>query len=352
MRGRRLQIDWQEDEQTLYNLYKKEKDAQRRTRLHALWLLRKGHSLREAARIVGVHYRTLQDWVAWYRLGGLDEVLRRRHGGHGGRKSRLTPQEEARLKELAYQGEIRTIWDGVIWAKEMCGVPYTYWGMRWVFARLNLRKKVPRPIATQASVEAQEEWKRGGLAAELRQVGAVCVSGIAWGDEMRVGLIGQVRRVWAPRGVKVRQRVERQYEWAYLNLAVNGLEGKLYWCWTPNMKQEATVEVVKEWREKGISVLIWDRAPSHRARQVREVGVRLIEQPSYAPELNPSERVFEEIRRRVEGEVYGDIEKKKAVIEREMQRLAADPERVKSLAGWAWIREAVNNLSIENTAFQ
>ncbi|HUW14216.1 MAG TPA: hypothetical protein VM537_31125 [Anaerolineae bacterium] len=44
---------------------------------------------------------------------------------------------------------------------------------------------------------------------------------------MRVGLIGQVRRVWAPRGVKVEQLVEYKYEWEYLNLAVNGLTGQL-----------------------------------------------------------------------------------------------------------------------------
>ena len=42
---------------------------------------------------------------------------------------------------------------------------------------------------------------------------------------MRVGLLGQVRRVWAPRGVKVEQFVECKYEWAYLNLAVGSLTG-------------------------------------------------------------------------------------------------------------------------------
>lgn len=40
MNGRPLRIDWQEDEQTLYQLYKQEKDHQNRTRLHALWLIR------------------------------------------------------------------------------------------------------------------------------------------------------------------------------------------------------------------------------------------------------------------------------------------------------------------------
>jgi hypothetical protein len=140
---------------------------------------------------------------------------------------------------------------------------------------------------------------------------------------MRVGLIGQGRRVWAPRGVKVRQKVERQYKWVYLNLAVNGIEGTLHWRWSLNLKQEAIAEVVKAWREEGIEVLIWDRAPSHRSRHEREVGVWLIEQPSYAPELNPVERVFDELGGRVEGEVYGGIEKKKAAIEREIRQLAA-----------------------------
>jgi hypothetical protein len=50
--------------------------------------------------------------------------------------------------------------------------------------------------------------EKGGLSAELEEVGCTDVAGVYWGDEMRVGLIGQVRRVWAPRGVKVEQVVE------------------------------------------------------------------------------------------------------------------------------------------------
>ena len=162
---------------------------------------------------------------------------------------------------------------------------------------------------------------------------------------MRVGLIGQVRRVWAPRGVKVHQKVEFKYEWEYLNLAVNGLEGTLYWEWTPNMKAEEIAKVVEQWQAKDIEIIVWDRAPGHRGKDVKRVGVKLIEQPPYSPELNPAERVFEELRRKVEGKVYGDIDKKKAAIERELQQLAAAPEKVKSLAGWTWIQQTVDSLS-------
>ena len=53
MYGRRLQTDWQEDEETLRRLYRQEEDHQNRTRLQALRLLRQGRSMKEAAQIVG-----------------------------------------------------------------------------------------------------------------------------------------------------------------------------------------------------------------------------------------------------------------------------------------------------------
>lgn len=53
MHGRRLQTDWQEDEETLRRLYRQEEDHQNRTRLQALRLLQQGRSMKEAAQIVG-----------------------------------------------------------------------------------------------------------------------------------------------------------------------------------------------------------------------------------------------------------------------------------------------------------
>ena len=160
--ARRLQIEWQEDEATLKQYYLSEKDAQNRTRPQALWQLRRGRTIAEVAEMVGKHPRTVQDWVAWYRQGGLEAVLRHRHGGHGGRQSWLTDEQEDELKAAATAGEVRCIQDGVQWAQEQHGVTYTYWGMRRVFVRLGLRKKVPRPRNPQASAEQQEAWKKGG----------------------------------------------------------------------------------------------------------------------------------------------------------------------------------------------
>lgn len=147
--------------------------------------------------------------------------------------------------------------------------------------------------------------------------------------------------MWAPRGVKVRQVLQLTYQWAYLALAVDGVSGRLWWAWQPNMKGVSVRQVVRAWRAAGLAALVWDGAPGHRARVVREVGMKLVSLPPAAPELNPAERVFEELRRAVEGRVYATLADKQAAVERELAALAADPARVRRLAGWAWLRAAL-----------
>ena len=132
---------------------------------------------------------------------------------------------------------------------------------------------------------------------------------------MRLGLIGCVRRVWAPRGVKIIQPVEYKREWAYLHVAVNGLRGKLMWTWTDNMKAESIVPVVKQWSRRRVKFLVWDRARGHRGALYDSVRVQRIEQPPYAPQVNPAERIFQHLRAAIEGKIYGTLAAKKAAVE-------------------------------------
>jgi transposase len=164
-------------------------------------------------------------------------------------------------------------------------------------------------------------------------------------DEMRVGLRGTVRRVWGRRGVKVRQRLQLQYEWRYLFLVVDSRAGKLHWCWNDSMAADEVIGAVGGLQEIGVvSALVWDGAPSHRDEDVQGLGLSLIGLPPYSPELNPAERVFEELRRATEGKVYATLDDKVAAVEKRLAEFEADPERVRSLANWDWIKAAVNRL--------
>jgi hypothetical protein len=160
---------------------------------------------------------------------------------------------------------------------------------------------------------------------------------------MRLGLHGQTRRRWVPRGVKLRQKVEVRYVWRYLALAVDPT-GRLRWRWLERFRKEPVAETVAAWRADGVAALVWDIAPSHTAHLVRGAGPPLVRLPPYSPELNPAERVFEVLRRAVAGEGYGDLERKVAAVAAELRRWAAEPARVRRLTGWAWITDALAQL--------
>lgn len=156
-------------------------------------------------------------------------------------------------------------------------------------------------------------------------------------DEMRFGLWGQTRRRWGLRGVKIIQKVQIVFAWRYLVLGVNCLTGALRWAWASRVRQQELKPVLQGWSPCAV---VWDRAPAHAARAVLPPDVQRIFLPPYAPELDPAERIFEEIRREIEGEVYASLAAKQHAIEQFLRRLAADPQRVKALIGWEWIQAA------------
>jgi hypothetical protein len=195
--------------------------------------------------------------------------------------------------------------------------------------------------------------EKGGLASALDAVGLTPASRIGFGDEMRLGLRGTTRRVWGRRGTKVRQRLQLKYEWRYLFAAVDGQAGRVWWNWVPSMKAEAlwpTIAVIQEMDI--LDGLVWDNAPSHRDDDIADLDLALVGLPPYSPELNPAERLFEEIRRHVEGRVYATLDAKVAEVQSFLEELDADPPRVRRLCGWDWINTAIAALpgSLANAA--
>jgi transposase len=160
--ARKLVVDWQEEAETLRELYLHERDGPLRTRLHALWLLRTGRTYGAVAELLGVSLRALQNWVAWYRKGGLAELQRRRQGGARSSGScRLSSEQQEGLRQFTREGTCFRVADAQAFVQREYGVSYSYWGMWKLLHRLRLRPKRPRPQAAKASPEAQAAWKGG-----------------------------------------------------------------------------------------------------------------------------------------------------------------------------------------------
>ena len=158
----RFEMTWAEADTAaaLKARYRAEARADRRMRLQGLWLLREGRSVDETAAAVGVHRRTVDRWVAWYRRGGVDGALAHRQGGRG-QPRKLTPEQEARVRAEVATDRFRTAESGA-WIAATFGVRFRRGGVSSLLRRLRAAPQVPRPRHEKADPAAQAAWQRGG----------------------------------------------------------------------------------------------------------------------------------------------------------------------------------------------
>ena len=162
---------------------------------------------------------------------------------------------------------------------------------------------------------------------------------------MRLGLLGRVCKVWAPRGTAVSQTVQIGWKYIHVAVAIDPRTGRLWWAWQKNRKGEEMARIWGVWAdEPEIDGWVWDGAGGHTGKAMQAVDAPQVVQPPYAPELNPVERFFRELRRAVEGRVYPTLQAKQAALEPILKAWQTDPERVQRLCGWKWIRKALKDL--------
>lgn len=156
-------VAWGETAEELYGRYRAEEAVARRKRLQVLWRVRAGDVPAVAGEAAGVGARTVERWLAWYRQGGVEVVLRR-VPGCGGRRSTswLSPEQERALVAECATGAFRTYEEARAWVAAEYGVQYRYKGMHAALHRLGVHPKVPRPVAEKADLATQEAWKQGG----------------------------------------------------------------------------------------------------------------------------------------------------------------------------------------------
>jgi hypothetical protein len=181
------------------------------------------------------------------------------------------------------------------------------------------------------------------LAAALNQVD-VCGRSVRlmFQDEARFGRMARPRRCWAPlpwRPVML-NGYERQFVYVYG--AVSPLKGDLDWMLCSEMNAvrmgEFLGQVSRSHPDEFI-VMILDGASSHRAKDLGVPhNIRLVPLPAYAPELNPQEHIWDDLREKeFPNRVFNHLDAVIAQLRTGLPRLAEDHERVRSLTAWPWI---------------
>lgn len=168
-------------------------------------------------------------------------------------------------------------------------------------------------------------------------------------DEARFGRLSNPQRCWAPRPVRplVTQGVVREYTYAYAALSPEG--GNLDWMIVPTMRTEAAsdfLEAVAAKHPDEFVVMVWDGAPSHRSGELDvPSNMALVRLPPYAPELNPVEHLWDDIREKhFANRVFDSLDSVSAQASAALAVWENSPEAVRSLAGWPWIVDSIQSI--------
>lgn len=161
-------------------------------------------------------------------------------------------------------------------------------------------------------------------------------------DEARFGRMVRIRRCWAPAPARpvVCNGYERQFVYVYG--AVSPLEGQHDWMIADKMNTANMSQFLKQVSRKHRSefiVMVVDSASSHVCKDlVVPENIRLLRLPPYAPELNPQEHVWDELReKQFPNRVFSDMTSVVEQLKEGLPKLSKNRKNLFSLTAWPWI---------------
>ena len=340
----RRKLDEQGDGKALLARLRRQRAGWQRERLLAVkWGLEGELTLEQIAAQLGRARSSIQQWFDAFRRGGVEALLSLKRGK--GPPSRLTPEMAQALSRKLQAGECRRAVDVHHWLGETYGLEVRLASVYPYLKGLGARLKVPRPCHQKHDPAAAEAFKVT-LDQKLTALEVPpCQPVRLWvADEMRYGLQPVTRRVWALRGQRAVAPVHPRYQWGYVFGALQvGGEGaaEFFYCPTVNLESSRTFLAQMAAREpEAIHVVLWDGAGFHPGDgdPGAPTNVRLIALPPYSPELNPVEKLWDQLKDRLCNRVFANLKALETVMSEFLRAFWQDTQRVVSLIGDGWLR--------------
>jgi hypothetical protein len=158
-------------------------------------------------------------------------------------------------------------------------------------------------------------------------------------DESRLGLHQDTRRRLTAPGVKPHQQVLPRYEYFWLYAAVEPVSGASLELEMPALDVACVQAFLDEFARsypQSLNLLVWDGAPAQTAHGLLvPQNVVLIQLPAYTPELNPIERLWEDLRYRLGSELPSSLDALRANNAALIRGYS--PEQLASLCGYTYL---------------
>lgn len=164
-------------------------------------------------------------------------------------------------------------------------------------------------------------------------------------DETRLGLIPVQRRRITLRGVKPVGKIQHKFESYYLYGAVEPLSGESFFLELPYLNSDNFQVFLDEFfkqYDSGLNIMVLDNGSFHKAKELRiPENVLFLFLPAYCPELNPIERLWEDIKSQIAFEIYKELETLKNRITGIIKNYTN--QMIQSLTSYPYVVNAIND---------
>jgi len=164
-------------------------------------------------------------------------------------------------------------------------------------------------------------------------------------DEARFGRMSDPHSCWAPAPVRPMVNLALVREFKYEYAAVSPSDGALDYMTSEKMNTEQMnrfLNQVSKAHADEFIVMVLDGASSHKSKDLKipnNVALTLL--PSYSPELNPAEQIWNRLRKNYfANKVFDSLDAATGQAERGLSEMAADRAGIISLSNWPWINSA------------
>ena len=165
-------------------------------------------------------------------------------------------------------------------------------------------------------------------------------------DEARFGRINNVRRCWAPKPVRPLCQAMLTHEYTYVYGAIDVATGQMESLILPQANSDCMQifldEVAQRHPDERI-VMVIDGAGWHCSHMLKAPdNIYLLKLPPYAPELNPIEHVWDELREKYfHNRAFKSLDALEDHLMMALQLSEANPDTLRSIVAWPWITEAL-----------
>jgi len=308
-------------------------------RIMAVQRVEDGESPEDVVRALGFHRSCIYDWLAKYREGGIEALRTKRIPG---RPPKLNGRQLKRIYDLVTRkNPLQLQFEFALWTRRMVrelirrefGVHLSEVSVGRLLRKLGLSPQRPLRRAYQQNPEAVQRWleeEYPGIKKLAREEGA----DIYFADEASVRSDYHSGTTWAPRGKTPEVRTTGARFSVNMISAVSARGLLRFMVIDGRLTADVFISFLKRLlvgASRPVYVIV-DRHPVHRSAKVRNFveatdgRLRLFFLPSYSPQLNPDEMVWNHVKRHQIGKKFitGPDQLKKLVISA-LRRLQKTP---------------------------